>query len=223
MITAFASIVVAGVGADPEQRPLRRSQRLQPLDHFAEMKVRPERMDLLHQIVDQLLAVDDRIARNVVDRLFRDRAPRIGRPACDRMSTRWHFMSSRPSSNTENSPTGPAPMIATSVEMTSLIDSALLRRRRHDEPVQFSVTLIWQESREFGRTSKAKSSMSSSICEGSPTFSVQSVGDIDMAGRAGAGAAAFRLDAGNRIVQRRLHHGRADLGLDRAGVALRRQ
>src|SRR5262245_42681751 len=31
------------------------------------------------------------------------------------MSIRWHFMSKRPSSNTANRPTGPAPMMATSV------------------------------------------------------------------------------------------------------------
>jgi hypothetical protein len=32
--------------------------------------------------------------------------------------------------------------------------------------------LIWHESREVGRTSKAKSSMSSSIGDGGPTFSL---------------------------------------------------
>src|SRR5579863_988919 len=34
------------------------------------MKLRIERLDLLHQPVDQLLAGDDGQARNVVDRLF---------------------------------------------------------------------------------------------------------------------------------------------------------
>src|SRR5665647_3773116 len=38
--------------------------------------------------------------------------------------------------------------------------------------------------------------------------------DIDHAGRAGAGAAALRHDAGHTVAQRGLHHGRADLGLD---------
>ena len=43
--------------------------------------------------------------------------------------------------------------------------------------------------------------------------------DMDMAGGAGAGAAAFRLDAGNAVLDRRLHDGRSDLALDRAGGA----
>src|SRR5262249_60207483 len=40
-------------------------------------------------------------------------------------------------------------------------------------PSRSSVTLIWQERRAVGRTSKAKSSMSSSIGEGLPVFSCQ--------------------------------------------------
>ena len=36
-------------------------------------------------------------------------------PGRSRMSTRWHLRSSRPSSNTANSPIGPAPTITTSV------------------------------------------------------------------------------------------------------------
>ena len=45
-------------------------ENLHPLDHLAKVKLRPERMDLLHQIVDELLPVDHREARNVVDRLL---------------------------------------------------------------------------------------------------------------------------------------------------------
>src|SRR5208283_1129140 len=52
------------------------------------------------------------------------------------MSIRQHFMSSRPSSNTEKSPTGPAPTIATSVTIVSLMASPLFGRRRHDEAVE---------------------------------------------------------------------------------------
>src|ERR1700757_5095978 len=37
------------------------------------------------------------------------------------MSIRWHFISSKPSSNTANRPTGPAPIITTSVLIGSLI------------------------------------------------------------------------------------------------------
>ena len=40
-------------------------------------------------------------------------------------------------------------------------------------PSSSSLTLIWHDRREFGRTSKPKSSMSSSIGEGGPTFSRQ--------------------------------------------------
>src|SRR5262245_31655991 len=43
--------------------------------------------------------------------------------------------------------------------------------------------------------------------------------DMHVAGGAGAGAAAFRLDAGNAVLDRRLHHGRTELTLDRAGRA----
>src|SRR5438128_12494188 len=42
---------------------------------------------------------------------------------------------------------------------------------------------------------------------------------MHVAGGAGAGAAAFRLDAGNAVLDRRLHHGRAELALDRASGA----
>src|SRR5262249_22175284 len=44
--------------------------------------------------------------------------------------------------------------------------------------------------------------------------------DVEGAGGAGAGAAALRLDAGNSVLDRRLHDGRADLALDRSGGAL---
>ena len=40
-------------------------------DHFAEMELRVERLDLLQQLVHQLLAGDDGQAGNVIDRLFR--------------------------------------------------------------------------------------------------------------------------------------------------------
>src|SRR5262245_34146969 len=42
---------------------------------------------------------------------------------------------------------------------------------------------------------------------------------MDVAGGAGAGAAALRLDPGNAVLDRRLHDGRSDLALDRAGSA----
>ena len=84
-------------------------------------------------------------------------------------------MSSRPSSNTANSPTGPGAddrdvggdHLAHPGPQPCLAGVVTTR------PSSASLTLIWQESRELGRTSKAKSSMSSSICEGLPTASVQ--------------------------------------------------
>src|ERR1700744_5586442 len=44
--------------------------------------------------------------------------------------------------------------------------------------------------------------------------------DIDMAGRAGAGAAALGLDARNGVADGRFHDGRAVLDIDVAGFAL---
>ena len=49
---------------------LRRAENLEALDHLAEVEGRREGMDLLVQRVDQPLAGDDRIAGDVVDRLF---------------------------------------------------------------------------------------------------------------------------------------------------------
>ena len=40
------------------------------LDHFAEMELRPERLDLLHELIDQTLRRNLRDRRNVVDRLL---------------------------------------------------------------------------------------------------------------------------------------------------------
>jgi len=42
---------------------------------------------------------------------------------------------------------------------------------RTTSPSSSGFTVIWQHRREFGFTSKAKSSMSSSICEALPVFS----------------------------------------------------
>ena len=58
----------AGIGL---QLPAAVGQLLQRGRHLAEMELRIERLDLLQQPVDQLLAGDDGQAGNVVDRLFR--------------------------------------------------------------------------------------------------------------------------------------------------------
>ena len=51
-------------------RNSRLADALDALDHLAEMKLRAERLDLLHQRVDQPLRRDLRDRRNVVDRLL---------------------------------------------------------------------------------------------------------------------------------------------------------
>src|SRR5271166_3902180 len=58
------------VRADAKKGAFRRAQDLHPVDHLAQVEFRLEGMNLLHQTVDQLLAADDRKARNVVDRLL---------------------------------------------------------------------------------------------------------------------------------------------------------
>ena len=80
-MTALASIVVPASVLTRNSGRSGRAERLEPLDHLAQMEFRPERMDLLHQIVDQLLAVDDRISRGCRRSAFPDRARRTGRRA----------------------------------------------------------------------------------------------------------------------------------------------
>ena len=58
----------AGIGL---QLPAAVGQLFQRRRHLVEMELRIERLDLLQQPVDQLLAGDDGQARNVIDRLFR--------------------------------------------------------------------------------------------------------------------------------------------------------
>src|SRR5271163_2455799 len=52
------------------------------------------------------------------------------------MSTRWALMSSRPSSNTANSPHGPAPMMSTSVLMGSVMVLAAVLQTKRSSPRQ---------------------------------------------------------------------------------------
>ena len=71
MITDLHSIALPASVRIRNSGPLGRAEHLEALDHLAEMEGRMERLDLLHQIVDQLLPGDDREAGNVVDRLLR--------------------------------------------------------------------------------------------------------------------------------------------------------
>src|SRR5262249_52238747 len=64
---AFRFEGLPGVGLDAKQGI---ADLLDRLDHAVEMELRIERLDLLHQRVDQALCRRVRDARNVVDRLF---------------------------------------------------------------------------------------------------------------------------------------------------------
>ena len=56
--------------------------------------------------------------------------------------------------------------------------------------------------------------MSSSISRGLADLLAPGLVDIDVAGGAGAGAAALGLDAGDQVLLGRLHHRHAGLGID---------
>jgi hypothetical protein len=88
-------------------------------------------------------------------------------------------------------------------------------------PSRVARTRIWQESREFGLTSKAKVEHVLFHGLGLAHRLAPFLGDIDVARRAGAGAAAFRLDPGDAVAHRVFHHGGAFLGLDRPRRAVR--
>src|SRR5208337_1660416 len=134
------------------------------------------------------------------------------------MSIRWHFMSRRPSSNTENRPIGPAPTIATSVERTSLIDLPLLSRRRHDEAVELLADLDLAGEPRIRPHLEGEVEHVLFHLRGLADLLRPLRRDIDVAGGAGAGAAAFGFDARNGVAQRGFHHRGADLRLDRAGL-----
>src|SRR6185312_12680827 len=166
------------------------------------------------------------------------------------MSIRWHLRSSRPSSKTANSPTGPAPMTRMSVLVMLLIVSSwpdglvrfsfgfapsrreILFRDRHamreirryglslplgntdDEAVQFVAHL------DLAGKARIRANVESEVEHvlfhrlrladdaGPPLV------DVDMAGSAGAGPAAFGLDARNAVADGVFHHRRTVLGVD---------
>src|ERR1700739_835397 len=119
------------------------------------------------------------------------------------MSIRWHLMSRSPSSKTDKSPTGPAPTIATSVGITSLIISSLLAGRRDDEAVQRLADLDLAGKPRVRPHPGGEVWHAPLHVRGLAHRLRPFLRHIDMAGRAGARAAAFGLDPGNRIAQRR--------------------
>ena len=94
-------------------------------------------------------------------------------------------------------------MFIRSLEVYSLQNC--LAGTRTTRPSIASETFIWQESRLPSLTSKAKSSMSSSISEGLPVLSRQDFIDIDMARGACTGTPALRLYTGNVVKLGGLH------------------
>jgi hypothetical protein len=74
--------------------------------------------------------------------------------------------------------------------------------------------LIWQESREFGLDVEGEVELVLLLVVALAHLLDPGLVDIDHAGRAGAGAAAFGNDPGHAALERRLHHGGADLRLD---------
>src|SRR4029077_13917030 len=124
-------------------------------------------------------------------------------------------MSRSPSSKTAKSPTGPAPTMATSVVIVSVM-SALLRRRRDDEPVEGVGNLDLAGEPGIGPDLEGEVEHVLLHLGGRPDRRSPFLRDINMAGRAGAGPAAFRLDPRDGVAQRGLHHGRTVLRLDGA-------
>src|SRR5580658_10470039 len=166
------------VGPDTKQRPLSRPDDFHSFNHLAEVKLGPERMDLLHQVVDELLSRDHRKPRNVVNRLlgieFRALAARL-RQDVDQMTSdveKAEFehgkQPDRPGA--DDGDVGRQHFVhAGSFASYPCLAGVVTAR-----PSSASLTLIWQESLELGRTSKAKSSMSSSICDALPTTGIHS-------------------------------------------------
>src|SRR5215470_226890 len=156
------------------------------------------------------------------------------------MSITCAFMSSKPSSNTANRPQGPAPMISTSVLIVSDMHCS---RDSSDRGRRTKVSAVRPRrcgSRlPFGRPHHQAVELGGHLdLAGQARIRPNVVAEVEhvllhrrrlthrraprfvdmhMAGRAGAGATAFRLDAGNAVLDRRLHDGRADLALDRTG------
>src|ERR1700683_2332953 len=118
------------------------------------------------------------------------------------MSIRWALMSSRPSSNTAKSPIGPAPTMTTSVLMISLMPSALLAGGRHRQAVEGRRHL------DLAGQARGRPHLEGEIehvflhLRGLADDLAPFGRDIDMAGGAGAGAAAFGVDAWNALAQR---------------------
>src|SRR5450432_2421339 len=130
------------------------------------------------------------------------------------MSMRWALMSRRPSSNTANRPIGPAPTMTTSVLIVSVMGSTLLGGRRHRQAIERRRHLDLAGKARIGAHFEGEIEHIflhlRGLADDFRPFGVY----IDMASGAGAGAAAFGVDAGNALAQRRLHDRLPVLRLD---------
>src|SRR3989304_1784590 len=115
------------------------------------------------------------------------------------MSTTCALMSTRPSSNTANSPTGPAPTMTASVLIASwdMGGSELLVGNADHEAIE-----------PLGHLDLTG--------EPAPRRFAPRIIHIDVAGRASASTATFGGDPRDRVLYRGLHHRHAGLRLDHA-------
>ncbi len=111
MTTARAVISVSASVHDLEAAI---GQALETLRHLTKVKGRVERLDLLQEAVGQFLSGDNGERRNVVNRLFRIELRALAARAIENVDE-VRLEVEKPSSKTENRPTGPAPMMTTSV------------------------------------------------------------------------------------------------------------
>ena len=78
-------------------------------------------------------------------------------------------------------------------------------------PSSSADSAIWQDRRELGWGSTARVSI---VAGGAAGLRHPGLVDIDVAGRAGAGAAALGQDPAHAILDGRFHHGAAFRGID---------
>src|SRR3989337_2839622 len=130
----------------------------------------------------------------------------------------WALMSTRPSSNTANSPTGPAPTMTASVLITSWDmggSELLLGNADHGaiEPLGH-LDLTGEPARRPDVESEIEHVLLH-LLRGPRRFAPRII-HIDVASRASASTATFGGDAGDRVLPRGLHHRHAGLRLDHA-------
>src|ERR1700687_5368312 len=125
------------------------------------------------------------------------------------MSTTCALRSRRPSSNTANSPMGPAPMMTASVLIGSRVGALLmrillplLRRRVHHEPVELvrHFNLTGKPRGRFHVEGKVEHVLLHR--RGRPGLLLPRLVHMHAAGRARARAAAFGDDAGDAVPHR---------------------